>query len=1244
MNKVSELIHKSANNPNPEYAKVQVFFQLIHDIEEDDDAYEVVPNSEFVVTRVAFQNNSSKYTVDGKNSTYTEVGQLLRHYGIDLDNNRFLILQGEVEQIAMMKPKAATPHEEGLLEYLEDIIGSNKYVERIEEIGKNLEGMNEQRVEKVNRLKIAEKERDNLSDSKGDAEAFIEKEKEIRRRKNILYQIYESINLANAEDFNQRKQQAEEKLNHEKSKLSSTESKLAEINKVYEQTRADHDAVESELKKTELEFGAFERRDVKLTEDMKHCKAKVKKLKADVEKDTKKAEECTKDADASISQIDAARKTLTETESRKAEEEAKLDEIMKGLRDATESLRGDLEEAQVKLADAERGISSLQTEKETVSTSMQLLNDRAENAAKTIQTSEDKKKKIIVDRTATQEKISALKKESADKQSKVTQLQKEIDTREKEEIDLQKKLRVAVSNAEEAKSALSMGSGNRNAVVTAIMKAAKKGGPLESAGIRGRLGDLGTIPAEYDVAISTACSSLDNIVVNTVVGAEACMKFLREYNIGRGSFLPLERVEQCKAQMEKGFNAPQGSQRLFDLVTPQSDDLKVAFYYTLRDTLVVKDQATANKVAFGGEGGRPMFKVVTVEGSMIETSGTMAGGGAPKSGSMMLQRGSSSGPRPVVATGEEVTAVQVQNLEASVTKLQKLVAECRDAKLEATKLFEEYTSRLSSISTEIEKLQMALTRFEEQESDLSKKIASLQSETQLTKAEKDELASLSLRLSSIEKEIQKVSPNFNSLKTNVALIQQRILDVGGPKLARAQATVEALTTKFDTLSSKLSTLVVEETNYRKQAEKAILAKNKNEEEMNKLDEKLKALMKEHKEMEADALQVMQAVEAARERMAQQEAQSQAITKEYNDIKASMAKIKSVELDLIAEIEKIAKELKDNLDQAHKWRKEIDHLQKIHLEEQKEFNGSVKLAMAAAAALMGTATVPSEEKMDVEEDDSTLESLQVLRPDQLAVARHDVDEIKREINGLESEVEKMKKDVNMSALIEYMKKDAQYKIRLVELETITNARNLVRKEYEDLRRQRLEEFMAGFGIITLKLKEMYQMITLGGDAELELVDSLDPFSEGIVFSVRPPKKSWKNITNLSGGEKTLSSLALVFALHHFKPTPLYVMDEIDAALDFKNVSIVANYIKERTKNAQFVIISLRNNMFELADRLVGIYKTNDATKSVTINPKTFAANNNIDNTSKSNTLKTSSKTITTKPQKSILADASNKVSL
>ena len=94
-------------------------------------------------------------------------------------------------------------------------------------------------------------------------------------------------------------------------------------------------------------------------------------------------------------------------------------------------------------------------------------------------------------------------------------------------------------------------------------------------------------------------------------------------------------------------------------------------------------------------------------------------------------------------------------------------------------------------------------------------------------------------------------------------------------------------------------------------------------------------------------------------------------------------------------------------------------------------------------------------------------------------------------------------------------------------------------------------------------------------------------------------------------KNSELLALVFALHHFKPTPLYVMDEIDAALDFRNVSIVANYIKERTKNAQFIIISLRNNMFDLANELVGIYKTHDVTKSIAVNPKSHEGRDSVE---------------------------------
>ena len=278
-------------------------------------------------------------------------------------------------------------------------------------------------------------------------------------------------------------------------------------------------------------------------------------------------------------------------------------------------------------------------------------------------------------------------------------------------------------------------------------------------------------------------------------------------------------------------------------------------------------------------------------------------------------------------------------------------------------------------------------------------------------------------------------------------------------------------------------------------------------------------------------------------------------------------IKHVEVDLCAKIEDLAEAGKQNEEKNKQWTKELAKLRK----EQEALHAEVSL--------------PVPELLSDEE-----------------LASETTDALVADEKRLEEELAVMKPD--LSSIEAFRNKEGEYEERAGDLRTVTEARDATRAEYDDLRKKRLDEFMSGFNVISLRLKEMYQMITLGGDAELELVDSLDPFAEGIVFSVRPPKKSWKNIANLSGGEKTLSSLALVFALHHYKPTPLYVMDEIDASLDFKNVSIVGHYIKERTKNAQFVIISLRNNMFELADRLVGIYKTNNTTKTVAINPGAF----------------------------------------
>jgi structural maintenance of chromosome 4 len=559
----------------------------------------------------------------------------------------------------------------------------------------------------------------------------------------------------------------------------------------------------------------------------------------------------------------------------------------------------------------------------------------------------------------------------------------------------------------------------------------------------------------------------------------------------------------------------------------------------------------------------------------------------------------SGGMRAKVASADDVTEGQVKMLETSVAQLQADLAKCRKSIKETEDTIKELNKCSQEQSILAEKCAQVMSRASEESTELSSRIGSLQSEIAMTPDEKKQVSALQKRLDSIEAEMQRVAPGLKGLEAEVGDIQKQILDIGGPKLKRAQAKLDAISLELDNLNASVSKTEVEVLTAKKNATKANSAHTKAAVELEKITAKISDLQREKTEMENDALVVIQAVEQAKTLMVAQEQQLSSTQKEYDALKNEVKKISIVQVDQKDEIDKCVVIISENEKQKIAWERKLDELRVKYMEDARE---NLKFSVSAAPQRNAFHCEGGME-VDTAATEQIVE-LPVLNEEELERAKDNVPNLKKQVCLLEEESNKLKEKVNMSDLLSYIAKDADYRSRLEELEAVTAERNIVRKAFEDLRRQRLEEFMAGFGVITLKLKEMYQMITLGGDAELELVDSLDPFSEGIVFSVRPPKKSWKNISNLSGGEKTLSSLALVFALHHYKPTPLYVMDEIDAALDFKNVSIVANYIKERTKNAQFVIISLRNNMFELADRLVGIYKTNDATKSVTVNPKMF----------------------------------------
>ena len=382
LNKVSELIHSSdAYKERPlEYARVSVYFNEIVDTGDGDDDYEVVPDSEMVISRVARRDNSSQYQIGNKNATFKKVAEFLGSKGIDLDNNRFLILQGEVEMISMMPPKGKNENDEGLLEYLEDIIGSNKYVEDANKAAEKVEQLTEYRQEKLNRVKAAEKEKDGLAGAKAEAQSLIGKDRDIRRKKNILFQIHSMVARKEGEGAQEQREELVEQLEAERLKLKEADERVTEIENGMGEEKKEYDKVYKELTETKEEYTSYERQDIQMKENIKHEKGNIKKLEAKITTEKQKMDDAQTAMEEAEESIPTLEEKIEECTERKSDEDAKLEEVFEETKGITEKLRHELEEKTQELAPLQQERSVFQNSLDTAQMKVNLLEDAVSRA------------------------------------------------------------------------------------------------------------------------------------------------------------------------------------------------------------------------------------------------------------------------------------------------------------------------------------------------------------------------------------------------------------------------------------------------------------------------------------------------------------------------------------------------------------------------------------------------------------------------------------------------------------------------------------------------------------------------------------------------------------------------------------------------------------------------------------------------------------------------------------------------
>lgn len=248
-------------------------------------------------------------------------------------------------------------------------------------------------------------------------------------------------------------------------------------------------------------------------------------------------------------------------------------------------------------------------------------------------------------------------------------------------------LKVSLSNSKESSK-----------MMIQLMKQKRDG---KIPGICGRMGDLGIIDAKYDVAISTACGSLNSILVETVEVGQKCIELLKRDNLGRANFTCMDKIP--KFDLSK-ISTPQNAPRLFDLVQCDSN-YKMAFYQALGDTLVATDMTQANQIAYGAT----RYKVVTLDGQVIDKSGTMSGGGKT------VSKGGMSSKKD-----EDATPEMLQEL----TELLKIANNslCHDDLNEAEICIRQDTSRLEECKRQHGKITMDIDSLRDEISDAEKSL------------------------------------------------------------------------------------------------------------------------------------------------------------------------------------------------------------------------------------------------------------------------------------------------------------------------------------------------------------------------------------------------------------------------------------------------------------------------------------------------------------------------------------------
>lgn len=385
---------------------------------------------------------------------------------------------------------------------------------------------------------------------------------------------------------------------------------------------------------------------------------------------------------------------------------------------------------------------------------------------------------------------------------------------------------------------------SRSAVLNNLMRQRDLG---KINGIHGRLGNLGAIDDKYDVAVSTACPALENIVVDNVEVGQQCVEFVRKNNLGRVSLILLNQLP--KKSLDP-IQTPENVPRLFDLVRPADPKFAPAFYSVMQDTLVAENLQQANRIAYG----KQRWRVVTLDGQLIDKSGTMTGGGT------RVMRGAMSSK---ISVGEYTPEVLMQ-LESDQEKAETEYSFFLREKLSAERELNSTTINVPKMEMRLSMLKMDIDANQKQIVESQKRVEALKVQAEPKQAEIAKMKQLAKKASDLRVEVEAIRKNAQSIEDKIKDLQNKILEAGGVKLRAQKAKVDGIREQIEALGEKMTKTKVAKNKAEKDVVKLSAQIAKHEKELAEVSDDLQKLEEEIKVKTQEALGIRKKAEEAKQ--------------------------------------------------------------------------------------------------------------------------------------------------------------------------------------------------------------------------------------------------------------------------------------------------------------------------------------------------------------------------------------------